>query len=92
MRKADEDLKVCERATPGPWPVVLSSTVQGRAGIEGEVLDAEADSESLMREEDAQFVSVAREALPWWIRRAQELEEENEEMRERISRLTLETE
>lgn len=92
MRRFGEDLKICERATSAPWPVIRSAGRPGRATLGGGIFDGAADSESLLREEDSRFISVAREALPWWITRAQDLEQENRDLRERMDRLTLETE
>lgn len=58
----------------------------------GELLERVAASESVMTAEDAELIAVVKEALPWWIRRVGELEQQNREMRVRLSRLTLETE
>ncbi len=57
----------------------------------GERLEEAGDSRGVMAE-DAELIAVAREALPWWIQRAQELEQENQRMKDRLSRLTMETE
>lgn len=57
----------------------------------GERLEGTGDSRGVMAE-DAELIAVAREALSWWIQRAQELEQENQGMRDRLSRLTMETE
>ncbi len=58
----------------------------------GELLERVAASESVMTAEDAELIAVVKEALSWWIRRVGELEQQNREMRVRLSRLTLETE
>ena len=67
MRDAKKDLEACERATPGPWETT---------GRHLEYIRNKNDFNVCMtrRSHDAEFIALAREALPYWINRAQELE------------------
>ena len=87
MRNAKDDLALCDKATPGPWMVeewaeltVIKRMVvcdpkycgcEGtleKCGVVGVVTKDEAS------ELDADFIATAREALPYWIERAERLE------------------
>ena len=67
MRDAKKDLEACERATPGPWETT---------GRHLEYIRNKNDFNVCMtrRSHDAEFIALARDALPYWIGRAQELE------------------
>lgn len=66
-RNAEEDLKVCNNATPGPWKGL-------RSAYEDCLLVQTTEGEYLISKEDQVYIALAREALPYWIRRSQELE------------------
>lgn len=79
MRDYRKDLDVCEKATPGEWE--HERDIQGN---DKEWLIFEAiyvNGERILRlncdnaENIARFISLARTALPWYIRRVMELEE-----------------
>jgi hypothetical protein len=71
-RDAKADLEMCEKATPGPWKqmayFVRLDELYDKVRYPKDIYTPFA------REEDAKFTSVAREALPYWIKRAQEAE------------------
>jgi len=87
MRDAKKDLKACERATPGPW--YREKTGANYKGFSTETVIADtctfatgnkvyADLEGKgghLPSDDADFIALARDALPYWIKRAQEAEE-----------------
>ena len=66
-RNAEEDLRICNCATLGPWKGL-------RAAYEDCLLVQTTKDEYLVSKEDQAFIALARDALPYWIRRAQELE------------------
>ena len=90
MRNAEDDLKICNAATPGPWEY---------DGMHSEILtpgrddywliisqcrsapDQEYPTDQFGHKYDANFafIALAREALPYWIKRAQELEKKLKE-------------
>ena len=86
MRDAKKDLEVCERATLGPW--YREKTGANYKGFSTETVIADTcpfatdnkvytDLEGKggsFPSDDADFIALAREALPYWISRAQELE------------------
>lgn len=75
MRGAEKDMALCDRATPGPW---------GHDPKEGCIEDSAGDRLCQFwdkREEDfknakanGDLIAAAREALPYWIKRAMGLE------------------
>ncbi|MEJ8547170.1 hypothetical protein [Brevibacillus borstelensis] len=69
MRDAEKDLAMCEAATPGPWVV---DDVNGVIwNLEGKrVFELGGYEEP----DDHLFIAESREALPYWIQRAQAAE------------------
>jgi hypothetical protein len=87
-RDVEKDLELCENATPGPWvPSVYGSqvltgdswnTVCGVLGTHNcspEPAEWEDGRTAKTIEANAQFIAESREALPYYIKRCQELEE-----------------
>jgi len=88
-RNAKDDLALCDKATPGPWGICLGSGAHVCTGVmqDGEedfgtmicdclpdyflkpAVEKPGDHRHNMR-----FIAMAREALPYWIERAQKLE------------------
>ncbi len=82
-RDAKADLEMCEKATPGPWS-------KSRMDMDSYSCNEKGDYEivayvyrnpepripcfGLQFRNDAKFISESREALPYWIKRAQEAE------------------
>lgn len=88
-RNAEQDLRVCEAATRGPWE--FRFFIDGKAcyiqrKTDGSINLHIADT-SL--EKDALFIITAREALPYWIDRAQELEKERDQVASRNADLAV---
>lgn len=80
MRDAEKDLKMCEAATPGPWKT--SQHDQYSLDIvsvpEQEVI-CWTDSFG-QGARDGYFIAEAREALPYWIKRAVAAEEREKKL------------
>lgn len=87
MRDAKVDLEACEKATRGPWFVD-----DGEGDIFGIFADIDLGAICYFFEgqpgglryedkENAEFIVLAREALPYWINRAVELEGELKRIR-----------
>lgn len=83
MRNADHDLKICNAATRGPW--YREKTGATFKGFSTETIIADtapyctknriyADAGDSYPASDADFIALSREALPYWIKRAQGLE------------------
>lgn len=80
-RDAGADMAVCDAATEGPWEI---RSPNGRPGVwmkgsRCKVASVEAPDlppvlERNGRYKNARFIALAREALPYWIRRAQDAE------------------
>lgn len=90
MRDAKKDLEACNAATPGPWGICLGSGAHVCTGVmqDGEedfgtmicdclpdyflkpAVEKPGDHRHNMR-----FIAMAREALPYWIERAQKSNE-----------------
>ena len=84
MRDPQTDLEVCEKATWGKW-IKSGSGVDFL--IEDDCLPKPYQGEICLSPEncnsknDMKFIALAREALPHWINRVQELEAENKRLR-----------
>ncbi|QHT61723.1 hypothetical protein GXP70_18245 [Paenibacillus lycopersici] len=79
-RDLEEDLALCEAATPSQW-----SSIPCRCGECNMQFISVAWSEGRFEPADARFITAAREGWPYAIRRALELEVENDRLREEIS-------
>lgn len=89
-RDLEQDLALCEKATPGPWQArQIVSTVgpmQMLAANGWEILGMTEDGMPLAdwfeRKEDAVFTAEARVALPYWLGEVKRLREDfiNEEV------------
>lgn len=74
-RDIEQDLALCEKATPGPWQarqiVGVAGPMQMPAANGWELLGMTEDGMPLAdwfeRKEDAVFTVEAREALPYWL-------------------------
>ncbi len=68
------DLKICSKASPGPWwnesGVLHAKAPNWTPEVHSCCHPARAETE-----EDADFIALARTALPWYIRKVMELEE-----------------
>ena len=80
MRNAEDDLKACNAATPGPWQVEkyyheepYEQYIKSAAIVDEDSTITRNDWSNPL-EADLDFIALAREALPYWIKRAQELE------------------
>ncbi|WP_289141517.1 hypothetical protein [uncultured Brevibacillus sp.] len=82
-RDAQADLELCEAATPGPWKWEDGNDMEvGRfVGGDGKIICDFGDGEHYYPTEgtkpdwnDERFILEAREALPYWIHRAQAVE------------------
>ena len=85
MRNADHDLKICNAATPGPWQVEkyyheepYEQYIKSAAVVNKDYTITR-NNWSNPLEADLDFIALAREALPYWIKRAQELEKKLKE-------------
>ena len=78
VRNAKDDLAICDKATPGPWRVKTNAHKATRGGswgwIEGPRENWCWADERPRSRRDADFIAMAREALPYWIERAEKLE------------------
>ena len=87
MRDPQTDLEVCEKATWGKW-IKSGSGVDFL--IEDDCLPKPYQGEICLSPEncnsknDMKFIALAREALPHWINRVQELEAENKLLKDRL--------
>jgi hypothetical protein len=81
MRNAKEDLRICNAATPGPW--MVKKYYHEEPGFEQYIKSVAVVNKdytitrnnwSNPSRADLDFIAMAREALPYWIKRAQELE------------------
>jgi len=103
MRDPQTDLEVCEKATRGPWEYLSETGYAGdypyskshRVKIGNETLTVSCHIYGWEGEKEeranASFIALAREALPWWINRAVELEKrlaeaeaENKRLQDRL--------
>jgi len=85
MRNAGDDLKICNAATPGPWYREKTGAVLDGFSVEVVIADTgpfDKENCSVYAERlvtfplaDADFIALARDALPYWIKRAQGAEE-----------------
>jgi len=94
MRDAKADLEICQKATPGPWEAEHRKGANGM--YRTEVFSKQHKVIAICawtpkycgngvvktyREANAEFITLAREALPYWINRAVELERELKRIR-----------
>jgi len=79
MRNAEKDLAMCNAATPEPWIIGGFSNVMYQKG--------NIDIRIPKTQGDRQFIAMSREALPYWINRAQEAEAENAKLREALEKI-----
>lgn len=72
MRDAKKDLAMCERATPGPWNNDHDQVTKENGVPLFKAFRMRGD---LQMRDDARFITEAREALPYWIKRAMATEQ-----------------
>ena len=92
-RDIEQDLALCEKATPGPWQarqiVGVAGPMQMPAANGWELLGMTEDGMPLAdwfeRKEDAVFAAEARTALPWYIGEVRRLREENARLIEALA-------
>lgn len=88
-RDAEKDLAMCEATTPGPWELepeeeedeglVIWRKVEEHPGrLEGVIV---LHPDCHYEKADVDFITEAREALPYWINRAQAAEAEIERLK-----------
>lgn len=65
VRDWQEDMKMCEKASPEPWRVEQLEYMGNRGMIQETVIDGV--TSEIYNEEDARFIAEAREALPHWL-------------------------
>lgn len=99
MRDPQTDLEVCEKATRGPWEYLSETGYAGdypyskshRVKIGNKTLTVSCHIYGWEGEKEeranASFIALAREALPWWINRAVELDAEVERLREALEHI-----
>ncbi len=84
MRDAKADLAICEAATPGPWEYEWQYTyskcpwtVQTKKEhpVKEWICSLPQRGFQTVGDANSEFIVTAREALPYWIRRAMELQE-----------------
>jgi hypothetical protein len=73
MRDLDEDLKICEAATQGPYQVTPCPCA---SDICNQVFISITRTDGRLEPEDAKFIADAREGWPHAIKRAKEAEEQ----------------
>lgn len=77
QRDAEKDLAMCEAATLGPWEwEELNRFIMGGDTVVASVVggDEVTGPYVYLADNDARFITEAREALPYWIQRAQAAE------------------
>jgi hypothetical protein len=78
-------LEVCGKATEGEWKAVNLNRKEEYAGV---YIDAPyrtggiAIAYDVRMDDDAQFIALARTALPYWVEEAERLRAENARLRE----------
>ncbi|WP_103110811.1 hypothetical protein [Brevibacillus reuszeri] len=83
-RDAEKDLAMCEAATSGPWEWgMLNRFIMGGDTVVASVVDGDevTGPHVYLTDNDAQFVTEFREALPYWIQRAVAAEAEVERLK-----------
>lgn len=86
-RNWEKDWEICKKATPGPWyaiPHPEYKNASWRVDTSPDVPWASFGQLAYMSEEDARFVAEAREALPYYLQRVQELEAQCAIMRKHV--------
>ena len=83
-RNAKDDMAICDKATPGPWYREKTGATCCGCSVEVEIADTgpfgDDDCNVYVERlvtyplDDADFIATAREALPYWIKRAVRLE------------------
>lgn len=76
MRDYQKDLEVCEKATEEPWTAEQMTSKKARRGggyIYYKVVQAVNAICHYLTKKDADFIALARTALPWYIKRCMEL-------------------
>jgi hypothetical protein len=93
-RDYQKDLEICEKATPGKWEVrtvyhedsEYSKFIKSQEIVsmkdDGNVYVLARINWSNPVEANAQLMAISREALPYYIKRCMELEEQVRQMRE----------
>ena len=84
MRNAKDDMAICDKATPGPWYREKTGATCCGCSVEVEIADTgpfgDDDCNVYVERlatyplDDADFIAMAREALPYWIARAEKME------------------
>ncbi|MGG1664449.1 hypothetical protein [Brevibacillus sp. NRS-1366] len=92
-RDAVNDLKICEAATPGPWELQPEADDDEGLIIWRKVEEHPGRSEGVIvlnpdcyyEEADISFITESRTALPYWIKRASEAEDEANRLKNMIN-------
>lgn len=91
VRDWQEDMKMCEKASPEPWSVDQLEYMGNRGMVQETVIDGV--TSEIYNEEDARFISEARQALPYWLQQyaVWKVKAHEAEFREKKLREALET-
>ena len=80
VRNAKDDLALCDKATPGPWTEEPSGEKVGGFSCDVAIAATQGRQKIYARPRggtfpynDKRFIAMAREALPYWIKRAERL-------------------
>lgn len=81
VRNAKDDLALCDKATPGPWTEEPSGEKVGGFSCDVAIAATQGRQKIYARPRggtfpynDKRFIAMAREALPYWINRAEKME------------------
>lgn len=88
-RDWQKDWEMCERATFGKWEMVSANCPEGPYMIRMPYPKGGTwyGVRMIAWKKDAEFIAEAREALPYWLQRVWELEDENRELRDVLETL-----
>lgn len=91
-RDAEKDLAMCEAATLGPWEwEELNRFIMGGDTVVASVVggDEVTGPYVYLADNDARFITEAREALPYWIQRAVAAEAEAQRFRAALEKIDI---
>lgn len=87
VRDWQDDMKMCEKASPEPWCVEQLEYMGNRGMVQETVI--EGVTSEIYNEEDARFIAEAREALPYWLIEIKALCEVNQQKQREIFNLQI---
>lgn len=86
VRDWQEDMKMCEKASPEPWRVEQLEYMGNRGMVQETVIDGV--TSEIYNEEDARFIAEAREALPYWLQQYAAEKERADKLQTELSEYT----